>query len=170
MPLILLINKIDKLKDKSQLLPLIAASQNIYPFNEIIPISAINVRDKNKFLSSIVAHIPDGPPGFPKEQVTNRSEKFMASELIREQIFSTLGQELPYAIATEITKFEINEKEILHIEGVIWVEKPGQKSIVIGKGGQQLKELGTRTRLQMEKIFKCKVYLNLWVKVKKGWG
>lgn len=169
-PIMLLINKIDKLKDKSQLLPLIDESRKIFDFVQIVPISALKIKDKSSLLSLIVESLPKGEPGFPEEQVTDRSMRFMASELVREQTFLALGQELPYSIAVEIAKFEEADNGLLNVDAVIWVEKPGQKSIAIGKQGGQLKLIGTRARVQMEKMFDQKVFLNLWVKVKKGWG
>jgi GTP-binding protein Era len=169
-PIMLLINKIDKLKDISQLLPLIDESRKLFDFVQIVPISALKMKDKPSLLSVIAESLPQGEPGFPEEQVTDRSMRFMASELVREQTFLALGQELPYSIAVEIAKFEETDKGLLNVDAVIWVEKPGQKSITIGKQGGQLKLIGTRARVQMEKMFDQKVFLNLWVKVKKGWG
>lgn len=169
-PIILLINKIDRLKDKTRLLPLIEESKNMHEFAAIMPISALNLEPMNDFLKTLASHIPTGAAGFPEQQITDRSERFMAAELVREQIFMTLGQELPYAIAAEVDKFEINEQDVLCIDIIIWVEKSGQKSIVIGKHGQQLKTIGTSARKQMESAFAKKVYLHLWVKVKKRWA
>ncbi|NKB62836.1 MAG: GTPase Era [Gammaproteobacteria bacterium] len=172
-PVILLINKVDQLKDKSQLLPLINESMVIFDFKEIIPISAISLDDVPGFLASLVKHLSEGPPGFPDDQVTDRSERFLASELIREQTFLRLGQELPYSMAVQITKYEYKEKHnrpILHIDATLWVEKPGQKSIVIGKGGGQLKLIGQHARKQIEYSLGCQVFLTLWVKVTKGWA
>ncbi len=169
-PIILLINKIDKIRDKSVLLPAIDEAQKKYKFEEIIPLSASKLSDDSEFLSVIARHVPEGPVGFPEQQITDRSPRFMASELIREQTFLALGQELPYSIAVEITEFDKTENNVLNIDAVIWVEKSGQKSIVIGKQGQQLKLIGSRARIQMEKSISDKVYLKLWVKVKKGWG
>jgi len=169
-PIILLINKVDRLKDKSRLLPLIEQSRKIHNFLEIVPISALKMHDIDEFLNIVVSHLPEGPAGFPEQQITDRSQKFLASEFVREQTFSCLGQELPYSIATEVTKFELNENDILCIDVVIWVEKSGQKSIVIGKDGHQLKMIGMNARKQMQRSFGEKVFLNLWVKVKKGWA
>ena len=169
-PVILLINKIDRLKDKSRLLPLIEESKDRHDFAEIVPVSALKLAPLNDFLALVSRHLPIAEAGFPAQQITDRSERFLAGELLREQIFSTLGQELPYCIAAEVGKFATNDQGILCIDIIIWVEKSGQKSIVIGKGGQQLKMIGMNARKQMEISFACKVYLKLWVKVKKGWG
>lgn len=169
-PIILLINKIDRLKDKSRLLPLIEESKNKYDFVEILPISALKLEPIDDFLKTLSKHLPVGAAGFPEDQITDRSQRFFAAELVREQIFRMLGQELPYAIAAEVDKFEINDRGVLCIDIVIWVEKSGQKSIVIGKDGQQLKAIGMNARKQMEHSFDKRIFLNLWVKVKKGWG
>ncbi|WP_424946177.1 GTPase Era [Candidatus Spongiihabitans sp.] len=169
-PIILLINKIDRLKDKSRLLPLIQESKNRHDFVEIVPISALKLEPINDFLKTVSRHLPAGPAGFPEDRIADRSERFLAAELVREQIFMTLGQELPYAIATAVDKFETNERGVLCIDIVIWVEKIGQKAIVIGKQGQQLKTIGMNARKQMERSFNKKVYLSLWVKVKQGWA
>jgi GTP-binding protein Era len=169
-PVILLINKIDKLADKSQLLPLIKESSDIHDFAEVIPVSALKMAKPGEFCQLLVRHLPEGPPGFPADQVTDRSERFFASELVREQTYLILGQELPYSIATQVTAFKKNDRGVLGIDVTIWVEKQGQKLIVIGKDGGQLKKIGSGARRQMEMVFDCKVFLNLWVKVKKGWA
>ena len=169
-PIMLLINKVDQLKDKSVLLPLIEKSSNLHDFVDIVPVSALKMKDRDGLMKLISGHLLAGPPGFPEEQVTDRSQRFMASEFVREQTFLALGQELPYSIAVEISKYQLGDNGVLNIDALIWVEKTGQKSIVIGKDGQQLKLLGTRARVQMEKAFDQKVFLNVWVKVKKGWG
>ena len=169
-PIMLFINKIDKLKNKAELLPLIERSSKLHSFVDIVPVSALKMKDREGLLNLIARHLPPGPPGFPEEQITDRSQRFMASEFVREQTFLALGQELPYSIAVEISKFQEGDNGVLNIDAVIWVEKTSQKSIVIGREGQQLKLLGSRARVQMEKAFVQKVYLNLWVKVKKGWG
>ena len=167
---ILLINKIDKLKDKSALLKIIEDSTALHDFREIIPISALKLDNKDTLLKTLISYLPDGPPGFPHDQVSDRSEKFLASEFIREQTFLLLGKEVPYSIAVEVTRYEKNEKNIILIDATLWVEKPGQKSIVIGKGGEQLKKIGSAARKQLEYAIGQKIYLSLWVKVKKGWA
>jgi GTP-binding protein Era len=169
-PIMLFINKIDQLKDKSGLLPLIEQSSKLHDFVDIVPVSALKLKDREGLMDLITGNLLPGPPGFPEEQVTDRSQRFMASEFVREQTFLSLGQELPYSIAVEISRYQEGDNGVLNIDAVIWVEKTGQKSIVIGKDGQQLKLIGTRARVQMEKVFGQKVFLNLWVKVKKGWG
>ena len=169
-PIILLINKIDRLRDRKRLLPLIEQSARIHPFQEIIPLSARQPDHIKSFVNVIVATLPEGAPGFPADQHTDRSERFFASELVREQTFRLLGRELPYASAVEVTKFDCSDDKLLRVSMIIWVEKASQKPIVIGQGGRQLKVIGERARKQMEKSFSVRVYLDLWVKVKKGWA
>ena len=169
-PVILLINKIDKLKNKEQLLPLISDSMEVHNFASILPLCSIRLDNRQDLLESIARVLPEGPPGFPAEQISDRSEKFLASELIREQSYLLLGQELPYSIAVEVSNLGENDQGVLIVDATIFVEKPGQKSIVIGKGGQQLKKIGSAARKQMEQAFGSKVFLNLWVKVRKNWS
>ncbi len=169
-PVILVINKIDRLRDRKRLLPIIEQSARIHPFREIIPLSARKPADLKSFLDVIVSTLPEGAPGFPADQHTDRSERFFAAELVREQTFRLLGHELPYASAVEVTRFEYKDDRLLSVGMVIWVEKSSQKAIVIGQGGRQLKTIGERARKQMEKSFSVRVYLDLWVKVKKGWA
>lgn len=169
-PVILVINKIDRLRDRERLLPLIEQSVRIHPFKEIIPLSARKPGNIRAFIETIIAALPEGAPGFPADQHTDHSERFFASELVREQTFRLLGNELPYASAVEVTRFEYKDDKLLHVGMIIWVEKSSQKSIVIGQGGRQLKTIGERARKEMEKSFGVRVYLELWVKVKKGWA
>lgn len=169
-PVVLVINKIDTLKDKSRLLPLIKESSEIYDFVEIVPLSAKKLENKDEFLNTLISHLPEGPPGFPADQISDRSERFIASELVREQTFQTLGEELPYESAVEVTRFDQEDPDYWKIDMTIWVDKPSQKSIVIGKQGVRLKTIGTRARMEMEKSFGVRIYLNLWVKHRKGWA
>ncbi len=167
-PVILIINKIDRLKDKSRLLPIMQESMQIHDFKEIVPLSALRLADKEGFLALVAGYLPDGPRGFPEGQITDQSDSFMAAELIREQIFIKLREELPYEITTEVVRFEVNTRDILCIDAIVWAEKDSQKSIIIGKDGKQLKEIGTHARRQIEKVIAHRVFLNLWVRVRKG--
>jgi len=117
-----------------------------------------------------VRYLPEGPPGFPADQVSDRGPRFRASELVREQTFLLLGNELPYESAVEVTRFDDEDDEFWEIDMVIWVEKSGQKAIVIGKGGSQLGLIGERARKGMEREFDVRVRLNLWVKQRQGWA
>lgn len=169
-PVVLLINKIDRLPEKSRLLPMIEDSRAVHPFEEIIPISALQPEDPESLKRIIAGLLPKGPCGFPEDQLTDRSETFLASELVREQAYLLLGQELPYAIMVEVTGFQISDKGVLHVDAVIWVERSGQKPIVIGRNGSLIKRIGIGARKQMEQVFGRKVYLNLWVKVLRSTG
>ena len=171
-PVFLIINKIDKIKDKSSLLPLLADSQSRYDFKEIIPLSAKSPRDVAKLWNVVLKALPaDGQGfGFPVDQLTDKSHRFMAAEFVREQIFRQLGQELPYSTAVEVNQFEQEEDDLLSMDATIWVDRKGQKGIIVGKNGAKLKEIGKRARLQMENLFGVKVYLSLWVKVRSGWA
>lgn len=168
--ILLIINKIDKFGDAAKLLPLIEESRDLHPFLEIVPIAAIKLSDPKSFCDIVGPYLPSGDPEFPEEMTTDRSKQFQASELVREQAYLLLGQELPYSISAETTRFALNEKNVLCIDVLIWVEKSSQKSIVIGNQGHMLKQIGSGARKQMEKTFSKKVYLSLWVKVKKRWS
>ncbi len=171
-PVVLIINKVDKIKDKSTLLPLLAESQQHYSFKEIFPLSAKSDRDATSLWNLIVPLLPaDGIGfGFPEDQVTDKSQRFLASEFVREQLFRQLGQELPYSTAVEVNQFELEDEKLLVMDMTIWVDRKGQKGIIVGKKGEKLKEIGQRARLQMERLFGVKVYLTLWVKVRSGWA
>jgi GTP-binding protein Era len=168
-PVVLVINKIDILKDRDQLLPLIAESSERYGFREIVPISASKGTNVDRLVDVVETLLPAEPAGFEKDQFTDRGAKFMVSELVREQLFRQLGEELPYATAVEIQLWEDDGKTV-HIGADIWVEKTSHKSIVIGKNGDRLKKIGTRARGQIETYLKRKVFLELWVKVRSGWA
>ncbi len=169
-PVILVINKVDTLKDKPKLLPLIAESRELHPFLEIVPLSALRDDLDDSLLPLLISHLPEGPPGFPAEQVSDRGPGFQAAELVREQTFALLGEELPYDCAVEVTSFDRDDPDRWELDMVIWVEREGQKRIIIGKGGEVLKNIGKRARLAMERQFGVRVRLNLWVKQRQGWG
>lgn len=168
-PVILVINKIDMLRNKDELLPLILKSQQLYDFEEIVPLSAKNNRNTESLDNVLAKYLPKNPPVFPDDVVTDRSMRFMASELIREQLFRQLGQELPYVTSVTIESY-INEPKLDRISAVIWVEKNSQKSIIIGKNGDRLKKIGSKSREQLEPLVGKKVFMDLWVKVKEGWA
>ncbi len=168
-PAILVINKTD-LVEKRLLLPLIDTFSALYPFREIIPVSAL----KNDGIAHLVAEIwkllPEGPRYFPEEMMTDRSERFIAAEIIREKITLRLHQEIPYAAAVVVDSFQEDEaRNMIRIKATINVEKDSQKGIVIGKGGMMLKEIGTKARLEMERFFASRVFLELFVRVAKDW-
>lgn len=168
-PVVLAINKVDWLEDKSTLLPFIEEVSKKRDFAAIIPISALSGKKVHLLEKEIAKHLPEGPHFYPEDQVTDRSLRFLASELVREKIMRQLGEELPYSVTVEIEQFK-QEGRILHIHALILVERDGQRKIIIGDKGNQLKMIGREARLDMEKAFDSKVMLNLWVKVKSNWS
>lgn len=168
-PVILVINKIDHVDDKERLLPHLQMLSEKMAFSQVLLISALKGDGVDELEKQVLAHLGESAAFFPEDQVTDRSERFLAAELVREKLMRTLGQELPYASTVEIEKFEVVNK-VRRIAAVIWVERDGQKAIIIGKQGLQLKRIGEQARKDMENIFDGKVYLQLWVKVKHGWS
>ncbi len=168
-PVVLAINKIDRIGDRRRLLPLIAESDGRMRFAEIVPVSARTGENLDALERALLVHLPEQPPIYPAEQLTDKSERFLASELVREQVFGAYGEEIPYAAAIEVTRFK-RLKGVLEVEATIWVEKEGQKAIIIGRGGERLKQVGTRARLAMQRQFGTKVRLALWVKVREDWA
>lgn len=169
LPVILVINMIDQLKDRTVLLPLIETSAKKFAFADIVPVSARNGDNVDALERAVAKYLPAQPPIYPEDQLTDRSERFLAAELVREQVFRLFAQEVPYAAAVQVEKFQ-HEKGVLHVAAAIWVEKEGQKPILIGKGGERIKEIGTRARRAMQKVFGGKVRLELWVKVRERWS
>ena len=168
-PVILVINKLDNIKDKEKLLPHMEKLAAQYPFAQFVPVSARNGEGVEVLENTLLELLPESPPFFPLDQVTDRSVRFMAAEFIREKLMRTLGEEVPYALTVEIEKFEELEN-LIKIHAVIWVSRDSQKGIIIGKQGRQLKSIGEQARKDMERAFDSKVYLQLWVKVKEGWS
>lgn len=168
-PLIIAINKVDRLENNAELLPHIEYLQGVMPDAEIIPVSALQKKNLDVLENQIIQHIPQSGFLFPEEQITDRSERFLAAELVREKITRQLGAELPYQITVEIEAFEM-KGHIRHINALILVEREGQKKIIIGEKGQRLKSIGQAARIDMERLFDSKVMLTLWVKVRSGWS
>lgn len=167
-PVILVINKIDQIKDLQSLLPHMQKMLQMFPFHKIIPISAARGTQLQPLENEILACLPEDVHYYPPEQFTDRSDRFMAAEMIREKLTRLLGEELPYAITVVIENFS-DENNLISISAIIFVEKESQKPIVIGHGGALLKQVGQKARLDMEKYFDKKVFLKLWVKVKEKW-
>lgn len=167
-PVILVINKVDLLKDKAELLPTIIRLKEKYSFKTIVPISALDNDNLEALEEVIVDLLPSGPMLFPEDQITDKSIRFQASEIIREKLIQATGEELPYAITVEIEEFK-QEPELTEINAIIWVERQGQKIIVIGKKGARLKKVGTLARHEIETLTGNKVFLRLWVKIKENW-
>jgi GTP-binding protein Era len=168
-PVVLVINKIDRLADKSELLPFIAKVSALHEFAELVPLSAEKGLGTDQLLVAVTRYLPEGPPVFDADDITDRSERFMASEILREKLFRNLGEELPYGIAVEIEKFE-QEGDLRRIHAAVIVDKAGHRAIVIGKAGERLKRISTDARKEMETLFGGKVWLETWVKVKGGWA
>ena len=168
-PVILALNKID-LIDKSRVLESIAKWSKTYAFEEIVPISARHGIQIEELISAMAGSLHPGPPYFPEDTLTDVTERFIAAELIREQVFRMTGEEIPYATAVTIDVFkEKKEGRLVTIEATIHLERDSQKGMVIGKKGSKLKQIGTRSREQIEKMLGCKIYLKLFVRVQKNW-
>jgi len=168
-PVVLVINKQDRIDDKTELLTQLDFLSKKYPFADIIPISAKTGKAVDALEGIISKYLQDGGQFYPEDQITDRSQRFLASEIVREKLMRNLGQELPYALTVEIEEFKDNGG-ILDISAAIWVERKGQKAIIIGKSGSSLKRVGQQARMDMERLFDQKVFLQLWVKVKEGWS
>lgn len=169
-PVILAVNKVDKLKDKEQLLPQIQSHSQRMNFAEIIPLSAKNKQNTEQLEQLVAKYIPQGEHHFPDSQLTDRSSRFIAAEIVREKLMRNLGDEVPYGASVEIESFSPAKSGVLHIDALILVEREGHKRIIIGDKGARIKALGRDARLDMEKMFDSKVMLNLWIKVRRGWS
>ncbi len=168
-PVLLVINKIDTLRSREDLLPLMQKLSQKMNFKEVLPVSAIKGDSVAQLEQTLIGYLPEQAMIFPEDYITDRSERFLAAEMVREKLMRSMGKELPYAVTVEIEQFK-NDNGMLHINALIWVERQSQKKIVIGKGGSKLKEIGKQSRLDMERLFGQKVFLELWVKVKEGWS
>lgn len=168
-PVVLVINKTDRLKHKDQLLPFIAQIADERAFEEIVPISAEKASNLDALLAAAGRYLPEGPPIFDPDDLTDRPERFLAAEILREKLFRNLGEELPYGIAVEIEKFE-EDAGLRRIHAAIIVDKEAHKATVIGRGGERLKRMSSDARKDMERLFGGRVWLETWVKVKSGWA
>ena len=168
-PVVLAVNKADSLKDKDVLLPYLQRLAERHSFDQIIPLSAKTGRNVDRLENLIESYLPEGQYFYPEDQITDRSSRFLAAELVREKIMRQLGDELPYAMTVEIEEF-VHTGELAEISALILVERASQKRIVIGDAGYRIKQIGREARLDIENLFDCKVMLNLWVKVKSGWS
>lgn len=168
-PVILAINKIDTVS-KNQILPVINAYQHLYPFREMVPVSALTGENVCTLVNLLIAYLPEGPKYYPEGMVTDQPKQFMLAELIREKILKLTQEEIPYSVAVTLEKMEYSEERNRYlIQGTIYVEKESQKAILIGKEGRMLKQVGSLARQEIEAILASQVYLELWVKVKKNW-
>ena len=168
-PVILVVNKVDQIKDKSRLLPYLQQVATKHDYCNVIPLSAKKGDNLEALERAVLERLPLHPPMFPEDQLTDRSVRFLVAELIREKLVRELGQELPYRTTVEIESFK-EEEGLTRISAIILVEAKGQKAIIIGRGGERLKSIGTHARQDIEKLLGNKVFLQLWVKVKEGWS
>jgi GTP-binding protein Era len=167
-PVILVVNKTDQIKDRNLLLPFLGEVAAAHDFAAVVPVSATKGRQTEQLLAEARKHLPNSGLTFPEDELTDRSERFLAAEYVREKLFRLLGDELPYATTVEIEKFEV-EGSLRRIYAAIVVDRDSHKAIVIGKGGETLKRIASEARQDMERLFDSKVYLEVWVKVKSGW-
>jgi GTP-binding protein Era len=164
----LILNKIDRVREKAKLLPVIEEYRKLYDFAQVIPISALKRKGLDVLLESIISALPAGPPYFSEDEITDQPARFMAAEIVREQVLLNTKEELPYATTVIVESFEEGPK-LTRIAAVIYCEREGQKGILVGKGGQMLKKIGTAARLQIERMLRTRVFLELYVKVEPGW-
>ncbi len=168
-PVVLVVNKVDNVDDKTVLLPHIEQLSQRMAFADVLPVSALKGHNLDRLHEVVASYLPFSPPFFDADQITDKSQRFLAAEMVREKIMRQLGEEIPYELTVDIDDFK-KEGRLLRINATILVEREGQKKIVIGENGQRLKRIGTESRLDMEKLFGSKVMLTLWVKVKGGWS
>lgn len=168
-PIILVVNKIDKLADKNRLLPFLSEVAQVVKFSDIIPVSAMYKIQLAELLNTIRNYLPVSEPLYDKDEITDRSERFLAGEFIREKLFRLVGDEIPYSTSVVIDQFKL-ENHLHKVYATILVDKPNQKAIIIGKKGEKLKQIASQARKDMELLFGEKVYLEVWVKVKGGWA
>ena len=164
----LLLNKVDRIREKSKLLPLIEQYRKLYDFSEVIPISALKRKGLDTLLDKVVSALPAGPAYFPEDQITDQPARFMAAEIVREQVLLNTSEEIPYATTVIVENFEEGAR-LARIAATIYCEREGQKGILVGKGGKMLKKIGTSARQQIERMLGTKVFLELYVKAEPGW-
>jgi GTP-binding protein Era len=168
-PAILVLNKVD-LVDRKEILPLIDAYSKLFPFAAIVPLSALKGEGVDRLMDEVFIRLPEGPQYFPDDIPTDATERFLCAEIIREKVFFQTGQEIPYSTAVQVESFKEDEdKPLVTIHATIFLERPSQKGIVIGKGGEKLKSIGTAARKDIEQLLGIKVMLKLWVKIHKNW-
>lgn len=164
----LILNKVDLIREKAKLLPLIEEYRKLYPFAEVIPISALKRQGLDTLLERIIKALPAGPAYFPEDQITDLPARFMAAEIIREQVLVNTSEEIPYATTVIVDSFD-ERKALTHIAATIYCERESQKGILVGKGGQMLKKIGTAARIEIERMLGSRVFLELFVKAERGW-
>ena len=168
-PVILVANKIDKLQDKSKLFNIINEYTALYNFAAVVPVSALEDTEFPGLVAEITKHLPEGPDYFPDDMITDQPERVIAAEMIREKVLRSTRDEVPHSIAVEVDEFKVRENEDVYIRATIFVERESQKGIVIGAKGSLLKKIGQQARKDIEALLGCKVFLELWVKIKADW-
>lgn len=168
-PVILVVNKIDTVADKTVLFPYLEMLSQQYKFAEIVPLSAEKAKDAERLPAIVKPYLPEGEAWFAEDDITDRSSRFLAAEIVREKVFRLTGDEIPYAVAVTIEEFT-EEPNLFRIGAVVWVDRDAHKPILLGRGGEHIKRIATESRQDMEKLFDRKVFLNVWVKVKGGWA
>lgn len=168
-PTVLVINKVDRIKDKTSLLPFIAEHARQAPFVAVHPLSARKRKGLEALVADLLPLLPESAPPYPDDEITDRSQRFLAGELVREQLMLRLGDEVPYSATVVIDRFE-EDGAMFRIAATIWVEREGQKAIVVGKGGAAIREIGRAARETMERLFDRKVFLETWCRVREGWA
>jgi GTP-binding protein Era len=168
-PVILVVNKVDGVADKARLLPFLQEMAGRFPFAEIVPLSALASRDASRLLAIVQPYLPESTAFFEADAITDRSERFLAAEILREKVFRLTGDEIPYGVAVELESFKEEGSGLRRIGAVIWVDREAHKPILLGEGGGHLKRIASEARQDMERLFDAKVFLQCWVKVKSGW-
>lgn len=168
-PVVLVVNKVDTLADKPRLLPYLQSMAERFPFAEIVPLSALEAKDAGRLLPILRPYLPEATAFFDEESITDRSERFLAAEILREKVFRLTGDEIPYGIAVEIENYSEEANGLRRIGAVIWVDRDAHKPILLGQGGSHLKRIASEARQDMERLFDAQVFLQCWVKVKSGW-
>jgi len=168
-PVVLVVNKIDLVEDKTKLLPFLESMAKQFNFAEIVPLSAEKEKDALRLPAILKPYLPEGEAWFSEDDITDRSSRFLAAEIVREKVFRLTGDEIPYVVAVTIEQFE-EDGAMFRIGAVIWVDREGHKPIVLGRGGEHIKRIASEARVDMEKLFGRKVFLQVWVKVKGGWA
>ena len=168
-PVVLVVNKIDLVEDKTRLLPFLESMAKQFNFAEIVPLSAEKEKDALRLPAILKRYLPEGEAWFGEDDITDRSSRFLAAEIVREKVFRLTGDEIPYVVAVTIEQFE-EDGQMFRIGAVIWVDRDGHKPIILGRGGEHMKRIASEARQDMEKLFDRKVFLQVWVKVKGGWA
>lgn len=172
-PVVLVVNQVDRIREKATLLPYLQQVVEGREFAGVHPVSALKRTGLDALVAELLALVPEGEPAYAEDEITDKSQRFLAAELLREQLMRQLGAELPYATTVEIESFSEEATKsgpMMRIGAVVWVERDGQKAIVIGKGGARLREIGTKARMSMERLFGSKVFLETFVRVRAGWS